>query len=243
MPKAIKKKIKHKEGGADHEIQDRLAGIQQELKKKQKSVMAYGGIALAAAVAIGGMAYYRAAANQNAMQHEYEAYKAYHNLYQKTPAARQDQLRLALDLFQKSYAEKKNPSVLLYVASVQAELGQSDEALKTLEAFIKTHGRVTDLMPIVYQQIAAIQLGRNNSVEALKALDAIAQLPGPMLKDQALLESGKILEKDGKKEEALAKYREIKEKYPDSPYLQEAKARLGEKPEEQKQGEPKTKEK
>lgn len=241
MPKAIKKKIKHKEHSGP-ELQDRLSGIQHELKKRQKSVMAYGSIALAAAVAIGGMAYYRAAANQNAMQHEYEAYKAYHNLYQKTPVARQEQLRQALDLFQKSYAEKKNPALLLNIANVQAELGQPDDALKTLETFIKTHGRVADLMPIAYQKIAAIQIGKKSPAEALKALDAIAQLPGAMLKDQALLESGKILEKDGKKEEAMAKYRELKEKYPDSPYLQEAKARLGEKPEEPKKEEPKAKE-
>jgi outer membrane protein assembly factor BamD (BamD/ComL family) len=40
-----------------------------------------------------------------------------------------------------------------------------------------------------------------------------------------------MLEQDGKKDEALVKYKELTEKYPSSPYLEEAKTKLGEKKE------------
>jgi TolA-binding protein len=51
------------------------------------------------------------------------------------------------------------------------------------------------------------------------------------LQDYALIEEGRILEKDGKKEAAAAKYKELAEKFPGSPFLEEAKAKLGEKKE------------
>jgi TolA-binding protein len=44
----------------------------------------------------------------------------------------------------------------------------------------------------------------------------------------ALMESGKILEVQGKTEEAQAKYKDLVTKYPNSALVAEAKARLAE---------------
>ena len=50
-----------------------------------------------------------------------------------------------------------------------------------------------------------------------------------MLKDVALIQQARMLEQDGKKNEAIVKYKELAEKYPQSPYAEEAKTKFGEK--------------
>ena len=78
--------------------------------------------------------------------------------------------------------------------------------------------------------MAAIQLIKGDKEAALKTLDTLYK-SGTILQDYALVEAGRILEKDGKKEEAAAKYKELTEKFPGSPFVEEAKTKLGEKKE------------
>jgi predicted negative regulator of RcsB-dependent stress response len=231
MPKAIKKKITKKEHDTETEVQDRIKDIKKVFEKKQKTLAAYGLIALSAVVVIGGIAVYRFNANDKAQQLEYEAYKTYHNLYQKTPLAGQEKARKALELLQQAYEKKKSARVLLMISDAYLEMGRFDEALKALDDFTRQFAREEQLMPLAYQKMAAIQLRKGNKDEAMKALDKIASAPGDMLKDVALIEKAKLLEQAGKKDEATAQYKELTEKYPQSPYLEEAKTKLGEKKE------------
>jgi len=53
MPKAIKKKSAKKEHSAEIEVQDRIKGIKTVFEKKQKTLAAYGLVALSAAMVIG----------------------------------------------------------------------------------------------------------------------------------------------------------------------------------------------
>jgi len=77
--------------------------------------------------------------------------------------------------------------------------------------------------------MVALQLKKGSKDEALKTLDRISGASGDMLKDFALIQQARMLEKDGKKDEAIAKYKELAEKYPQSPYTEEAKTKFGEK--------------
>lgn len=228
MPKAIKKKsINKKEVDAEVQVKDSFEGIKKSLEQKQKTLVSYGLIALSAAVVIGGIAVYRFSANDTARQLENEAYKTYYNLYQKTPLAAQEKAQKALELFQKSYEKKKSPRVLLYIADAYTELAKYDDALKALDEFTQRYVREEALMPLAYQKMVALQLRKGSREEALKTLDRIAAASGDMLKDFALIQRARMLEQDGKKEEAIAKYKELAEKYPQSPYAEEAKTKSG----------------
>jgi predicted negative regulator of RcsB-dependent stress response len=231
MPKAIKKKVSKKETDAEIDVQDRIQDIKKVFEKKQKTLAAYGLITLSAVIVIGGIALYRFNSNDKAQQLEYEAYKTYYNLYQKTPLAGQEKARKALDLYQQAYAKRKSPRVLLSIADVYTELGQDDEALKTLEDFSKKYARDEALLTLALQKMAGIQMKKGNTAEALKTLDRMAAVPGDMLKDVVLVEKARLLEKEGKKDEAAALYKELSEKYPTSPYSTEAKGKIGEKKE------------
>jgi len=229
MPKAIKKKVSKKALDTETEIQDRIQDIKKVFEKKQKTLAAYGLITLSAVIVIGGIALYRFNANDKARQLEYEAYKTYYNLYQKTPLPMQERAQKALDLYQQAYAKRKSPRLLLAIADAYAELGRDDEALKTLEDFNKRFAREAALVPLALQKMADIQLRKGNTAEALKTLDRIAAAPGDLLKDVVLLQKARLLEQEGKKDEATALYKELTEKYPSSPYSEEAKNKIGEK--------------
>jgi len=230
MPKAIKKKSTHKKDiDAEIQIKDSFEDIKKVLEKKQKSLVAYGLIVLSAAVVIGGIAVYRFSANDKARQFEYEAYKTYYSMYQKTSLADQEKAQKALELFQQAYAKNKSPRVLLFIADAYAEMAKYDEAIMTLDEFTKRFAREEAIIPLAYQKMAELQLKKGNKDEALKALDRISSAPGDMLKDFALIQQARMLEKDGKKDEAAVKYKELAEKYPQSPYAEEAKTKFGEK--------------
>lgn len=230
MPRAIKKKSTHKKDvDAEIQVRDSFEGIKKAIEKKQKSLVAYGLIALSAAVVFGGIAVYRFSANDKALQLEHEAYKTYYNMYQKTPLADQEKAQKALELFQQAYEKKKSPRVLLFIADAQTELAKYDDAMKTLDEFTKRFAREEALIPLAYQKMVALQLKKGNKDEALKTLNRISGAAGDLLKDFALIQQARMLEQDGKKDEAIVKYKELAEKYPQSPYAEEAKTKSGEK--------------
>jgi len=229
MPKAIKKKAK-KDAGSEVEIQDVLEDIKGKLQKKKKTLLIYGLIGLSAVLVLAVILFSQYSADKKSRQLENSAYNIYYNLDQKQNMPKQEQYRQALGLFQQAYNKQKSPRVLLYIASCQYELEQYDEALNTLNTFLKKHANAKDLLPVAHQKIAAIQLIKGDKDAALKTLDTIYR-GGAVLQDYALIEAGRILEKDGKTAEANAKYRELAEKFPESPFTAEAKAKLGPKKE------------
>lgn len=230
MPKAIKKKVSRKEQDTEAEVKDKLQDIRKVLEKRQKTLVSYGLVVLSAVIVLGGIALYRYNSNEKAQQLEYDGYKTLYGPGQ-TSRAGQDKLQKALELFEQAYAKRKSPRLLLSIADVYAELGRSDDALKTLDDFTRRYARQEGLLPLVYQKMAAIQLSKGNSEEALKSLDKISAVPGDLLRDAALLQKARIFESQGKKDEAMALYKELIEKYPRSPYVEDAKAKIGEKKE------------
>ena len=230
MPRAIKKRASKKNTGTEVEITSVLENMRDTLKKKQKAVLTYSLIAVSAALVLAVIIFYQHTADQKSRELENRAYNVYYNLYQKKGVSKQEQYQQALDLFQQAYNRQKSPRVLLYVASCYFELEKYDDALKTLNTFTKKHANAKDLLPIVYQKIAAIQLIKGDKAAALKTLDTIYK-SGGIYQDYALIEEGRILEQDGKKEEAAAKYKELTLKFPESPFAEEAKTKLGEKKE------------
>ena len=230
MPRAIKKKARKKDMETEVEIKDVLEDIKGTLKKKQKTVLVYGLIGLSAVLVLAVILFYQYTADQKSRQLENSAYNTYYNLYQKKSMSKQEQYQQALDLFQQAYSRQKSPRVLLYIARSYFELEKYDDALKTLNTFTKKHANAKDLLPVAYQETAAIQLMKGDKEAALKTLDTLYK-SGTIFQDYALIESGRILEKDGKTAEAAAKYKELTEKFPGSPFVEEAKAKLGEKKE------------
>lgn len=230
MPKAIKKKAGKKDIGSEVEIQDVLTGLKDSFKKKQKTALIYGLIGLSAGLVLAVIIFSQYTADRKSREFENKAYSIYHNLYQKQGMSKQEQYQQALELFQQAYGKQKSARALLYIASSYFELEKYDDALKTLNDFTKKHANAKELLPIGYRKIAAIQIIKGDKEAALKTLDVLYK-SGTIYQDYALIEAGRILEKEGKKAEAAAKFKELTEKFPGSPFAEEARAKLVEKKE------------
>jgi predicted negative regulator of RcsB-dependent stress response len=229
MPKAIKKRGKKKDAGAEADVEEKLASLKDTFQEKQKAILMYGGAALLIVIAIAGFLIYRATVNAQALKLEREGYQVFYNEYSQQQLPPTDRYQKALDLFQRAYKKKASPRVLLYIADSYYELGRYDDAVATLNDFTSKYAANRDLIPLAYKEMADIQLRKGNKEEALKALEKLYAAPGSIYKDYALIEEGRILESEGKQAEAVAKYRELTEKFKGSPFYQEAKAKLEEK--------------
>jgi len=230
MPKAIKKKARKKGVEREVEIQGVLENIKGTLQKRQKTVLIYSMIGLSAVLVFAVILFYQYREGQKSRQLESSAYNIYYNLDQQKSMSKQEQYQRALDLFQQAYSKRKSPRVLLYIASSYSELEKYDDALKTLNDFTKKYANAKSLLPVVYKEMAAIQLIKGDKETALKTLDSLYK-SGTIFQDYALIEAGRILEKNDKKAEATVKYKELIEKFPESPFVEEANTRLGEKKE------------
>jgi predicted negative regulator of RcsB-dependent stress response len=214
MPKAIKKKVKKKTTATETEVKNRFADLITTFQKKQKSVLLISVIVIAVVIIIASFLFYQYTATVKSRQLAYEAYKTFYNEYQKNTLSKQE------------HNKKKSPRLLLYIASSYYELGKYEDALKTLNDFIRKYDQEKDMLPLAYQKMAAIYLSKANNDEALKTLETMYKSTTNIYKDFALIESGRILEEDGKKEAAMSKYKELTEKFPESPFFEEAKSKL-----------------
>ncbi len=226
MPRPIKKRVKKKEVQTEIEVKDKLTELRDRLREKQRTVMAYSIAAGVIIIVLAGFLYYRYSSGENSRLAENEAYNYYYGEHLKQPMAKQEQMQKALDLFKKAYDYRNSARLLLYIANSYYELGKYDDALASINDFVKKYSSDQDLLPLAYKMTANIQLQKGNKEEAVKALDTLYKSPGTIYKDFALMESARILESEGKTGDAAAKYRELTEKFKDSPYYQQAESKL-----------------
>jgi len=226
MPKAIKKKVSKKPSGTETEVRDKLTSLQDTMREQKKAIVRYGAIIVVVIIAVAGFLLYEYTSKKKARVLEYEAYKIYHHMYQKQPENREVQYKRALDVFKESYDTRKSPIVLFYIASSYYELGRYDEALKTLRDFTQRYSNEEGLIPLAYQKMAMAYLRKGDTGEAMKTLETLYNIKEDIYKDFALMEYARLLEREGKKEEAMKKYKELTERFPHSPFSSEAKTKL-----------------
>lgn len=226
MPKPIKKKIPKKITDTETEVKGRLLRLKETLKERKRYILRYIFLGLVVIIAISGFIFYEFSLRKKAMALAYKAYKSYYSTNQKQTLNRTDQLSKALEMFNKSYHTKKTPVILLYIINCYYELGRYDEALKTLKEFTNRYSGEKELLPLAYGKMSNIYFKKGDIKEAMKTLETLYTLKGEIYKDFALIEYAKLLEKEGNIEEAKKKYKELTEKFPNSPFRPEADAKL-----------------
>jgi len=226
MPKAIKKRIPKKTADAETEVKERISTLRDTLRERQKTAIKIGAGVLVVLIAVASFFIYSYNSGKKAQGYEYQAYKIFYSAARVPLTDREGQYKKALEMFNKAYGTRKSPVSLFYIAACYYELGKYEDALKTLKDFTQNYAGEKRLFPSAYQKMATVYIKKGDMNEALKTLETLSALPGDILKDLALLESGKLLEKQGKQDEAKKKYEELTRKFPDSPYKDEAAAKL-----------------
>jgi len=231
MPKIIKKRVPKKTIATEDEVKDKLAGLRDTIKERQKTALIYGAVVLVIIIAATGFLIYNYTSQKKARSLEYEAYKIYYNEYQVPSINKEEQYKKALDIFKKAYDTRKSSFSLFYIAACYYELGRYDDALKTLKDFTQRYSKEAEFIPLAYQKMAMVYIKKGDINEAMKTLDTLYNLSSNIYKDFALIEHGRLLEKAGRLDEAKKKYRELTLRFSNSPFIDEAKAKLYEKPE------------
>ena len=226
MPKAIKKRIPKKTADAETEVKARLSTLKDTLRERQKTAVKIGAGILVIIIAVASFFIYSHNSRKKAQEYEYQAYKIFYSADRSPLTDKEGQYKKALEMFNKAYETRKSPVSLLYIAACYHELGNYDDALKALKEFTQKYAAEKQFIPLAYQKMATVYIKKGDMNEALKTLDTLYALPGDTFKDLALLESGKLLEKQGKQAEAKKKYEELTKKFPYSPYKDEAAAKL-----------------
>lgn len=222
MPKAIKKRISKKSDAPVEEVQEKLSTLKDTLQQRQSIALKIGlGILLIIAAVLFFLIYSHNAASK-AAKHEHEAYRIFYSKGPLQTENKQEQYSKSLEVFKKAYDAKKSPFSLYYIASCYYELGQYDESLKTLQDFVRRYSGESQFLPLAYRKMVIIHLRKGDTNEAKKALDALYGLKSDVLKDYALIEYGRLLEKEGNTEEAKKKYEELITRFPASPFKDEA---------------------
>lgn len=228
MPKPIKKKVL-KKTTSEIEVKGVISKLKESAAKRKSSLTAAISAFLVAAFAVAGFFIYNNNQKSSVQKLEYEGYKMYYGLYQKQPVTKEEQYKRAADTFKKAYDTRKSPVSLFYIANCYYETGKYDDALKTLKELNQKFPDDERFVPLAYYKMALANLRKGNSAEALNSLDILYKYKTGTFKDISLFESVKILESMGRTEEAKRKYEELKKDFPESPFIEEAQVKAGEK--------------
>jgi tetratricopeptide (TPR) repeat protein len=192
-----------------------------------------GALALAVVLSV-GYYLYKGSVEKKAKGFLNQGYKYYHGLYDAEPLVKTDRLNRALDSFRKSNETEDSPISLYYMAACYYALGRYDEARAPLDELKRRFPADGRLIPLAQYKTAMLDIKAGKLEDALGSLEEISTYNTASYKDLALVESARILDSLGRKEEAVEKYRAIAERFPESPFMEEARLRAGIKKDEDK---------
>ncbi len=227
MPKIIKRRAE-KKGRTEEDIRDTVIDIRERLKERQRTLVYIAIVFVVVTLSVSGLFIYKKTSANRAMELELDGYRLFYGDYQAQAVPPAERYKKALEKFKGSYEAKKRPNMLLYIANCRYELGDYDEAVKTLKELTNQFSD-SRIVPIAYYKMAMTYVKKGDLDNALNALKQIISVKDSALQDMALLETGKILELSGKTEDAKNKYKELINKFPKSALINEAKVRMGEK--------------
>lgn len=227
MPKAIKKKIA-RPSDEPVEVENALHNAIQKATENKETVQK-ALIALAVVIiAVVGIYFYISGRNAKAAQLEYQAYKTYQALYEQIEPSKMARAEQALALFQQAYDAKKSAFSLYYIAICQYDLAQYEESANTLVRFLAEYPDDARFATLAYYKLAMANMMAGKLEDALRYFNDINNIGSTdAMKDVALIESARLLERMGRPDEATSRYQTIVTQFPTSYYVAEAKQKLG----------------
>ncbi len=112
------------------------------------------------------------------------------------------------------------------IGNALAEQDDDAGAIEAYQHFIDQAGNSPALLGLVYQRLGASYLASGNREKGIAAYMQVLQMPQTLNKDQVLFELAKLKEHETRNDEALARYKQLLDEYPNSPYANEATLRV-----------------
>ncbi|KJR42308.1 hypothetical protein MCHI_001789 [Candidatus Magnetoovum chiemensis] len=225
MPKAIKRKIVRKTK-PEQEIKNTYEKLKEYTEVNKKNVITISIIVGAILIITIGIWGYSGLESRTAVSYNYEGYNSFYNRLSAEPKPQQENYKTALEKFKKSYDAEKSAATLFYIANTYYKLNDTENAKQTLIELNNEYKGNTDIVPLSSFKLFEIYKAQGDEEKAIETLIFLYNSKSPLLKDTALYNWANILDKKGQKNDAKKKYEELIDKYPESPYLADAKDML-----------------
>ncbi len=214
----IKKKARVTKQTQEQDIATIMHKVTVVLSTYRKQVVIALSLLAALLVIAGGYSIIQSADEQKAGSLFSAAYEVY-SPSGDSPA----DYRRALELFrgvQKKYSGTMSGAMAqYYIGNCLANLGQTDEALKEYQFFVKTYSGRKFLLGLVYQRMGYEEILLGKRAEAIKAFEQADSLETPGV---ATIELARLYESSGNIPESQKKYKIVQEKLGGSAWSIEA---------------------
>lgn len=123
-------------------------------------------------------------------------------------------------------ATKSAAAAMYYVGNSHLALGELDQAITVYQEIIGKHSDQATVLPLVYLNLGNAYLGKKDYSNAITAFNEASTLKDSPVADRGVYEIARIHEISGDKVAAVERYQYLVKTFPNSPWKQDATARL-----------------
>lgn len=139
-------------------------------------------------------------------------------------------LKQAISIYRKILEEFPRTSsvelALYFIGNALVEQKNYTGAIQAYQDYVDRFDHNGILRGLVYQRMGSTHLLNRDHESAVKAFSQVLVTPGALNKDQTLFELANLEEEKSQPEKALEYYQELFERYPTSPFANEASIRV-----------------
>lgn len=187
-------------------------------------------VAIAVMILLGALYLVQHQQEQEALALEHQAAQAYLDRSLVDDDTATEKLQNAITLYRRIIEEFPRTasarSAWYMIGNALAEQDDYAGAIEAYQRFIDQAGNSPTLLGLVYQRLGASYLASGNREKGITAYTQVLQMPQTLNKDQVLFELAKLEEHEKRDDKALARYKQLLDEHPDSPYASEAGLRV-----------------
>ncbi len=118
------------------------------------------------------------------------------------------------------------PIAMYYLGNSYLSMGQTDEAIKTYQKIIEKYKSEKTVLPLAYINLGYAYMNKKDYTSAISVFKQVSSLGNSLVADRAVYETALAYEASGDKASAKERYEYLKKAYPNSPWTQDAIAKL-----------------
>ena len=187
-------------------------------------------VAIMVMIILGALVWVQHQQEQEALALEHQAAQAYLDRSLDDVDAAKEKLQEAVTLYRRIIEEFPGSasarSAWYVIGNALAEQNDHAGAIEAYQHFIDQAGNSPALLGLVYQRLGASYLASGNREKGFNAYSQVLQMPQTLNKDQVLFELAKLEEHEKRNDEALARYKQLLDEHPNSPYASETTLRV-----------------